>query len=341
MAGILAICAIVGATLLVPVTTTATTLKISVNTYPGGGSSDFNLLSTFPMTVSFSVNHGASGATFFWQFGDGTNSTDATPVHTYDSPCVYDIEAQMTASNGSVTSGGLVLAAFGSKGQHTSLCGGGCASAVCPPQGTAGLIPVELAGGFFGAGQEVNITMNGARLATVTADRGGDWVLNVSDFLTPEPNGTQYTFTTSPSSLTSKFTTLEGIAATPTSGAPGDSVTVEGRSYPPNSTVMIYLGGVSLGTAETYVNGSFLTGFTVPDVSPLAAAGSYPYTTLPQILGSQCNFVSAGSTVVVTPSSSWWWLLPVVIVIIVLGIAVVVLLLWRGRRRPEPPEGAE
>jgi hypothetical protein len=183
--------------------------------------------------------------------------------------------------------------------------------------------------------------MDGASIATVTADRGGNWILNVSQFLTPQQNGTRYTFATSPPSLTSVFTTLEGITAAPASGAPGDSVLVDGLSYPSNSTVQVYLGGASLGTALTYNNGSFNQSFTVPDVLPLTNAGTYSYTTLPQILGSQASFVSTGATTVVVSSSSWWWLLPLIAVVIVLAIAVVILLLWRTRRRREPPVDEE
>ncbi len=344
-------CAILGATLLVP-GTTAITLNLKIDNTAGGGTNDFNLLTTFPMTVGFSVTSGPAGSSYFWQFGDGTNSTEATPTHIYGSQCVYDVRVQVTASNGSVTSGGVNIGAFTTKGTP------GGALALCPPQGTAGVTQVELAGGFFAANQVVNVTMGGATVATVTADRGaGDWLLNLSTLFTsmPEPNGSQYTFTTSPPSLTSSFTTLEGVSATPASGAPGDNVTVRGGSYPADSSVQVFVGGVSLGTAQTDGTGSFLATFQVPDASPLNLAGSYSYTTVPAILGSQASFASTGSPVVSSTSSSqtippppplslpWWFLILIIVIILIVVLVIVVFyLLWgRMKRRSYPPPEGE
>lgn len=167
LAGIVVLCAVLGATSFLPATTAAI-VKVTIITTPKGGSIDFNLVTTFPMSLGFSVKSSSAGSTFLWEFGDGTNSSQTAPTHTFDAPCVYDVQVQVTASNGSVTSGGLVLGAFsaGEKGKS------GGALSVCPPQGTAGFIPVVLAGGYFLANQKVNVTMDGASITTVTADRG-------------------------------------------------------------------------------------------------------------------------------------------------------------------------
>ena len=321
------ICAVLGAALLVP-GATATTLNLSVATSPKGVSGEFNYLTVFPASVGFSVPQRLvpAGSTFLWQFGDGTNSTSPTPTHLYNAPCVYDVQVQVTASNGSTVSGEVVLGAFAQKG----LPGG--ALAVCPPQGTEGLIPVELAGGFFAAKQQVDVMMNGTSIATVTTDKAGAWLLSVSDLLTPEPNGTQYVFTTSPPSITTAFTTLEGVSATPGSGAPGDTVLVQGLSYPAGSTVLVYLGGASLGSAQTNASGSFLADFQVPSTYPLVVAGTYAYATFPAILGSQASFVSSGALIGVF--WQWWlWLL----LIVVLALVVVYLVRRRMKRRAAPP----
>lgn len=324
LAGIMVICAVLGATLFVA-PTTALKVTFQVETSPSGAFIDFNILAV-PLTVGFSVKSSAPGSAFFWQFGDGTNSSEAAPSHTFGSACVYYVHVQVTAGNGSITSGEVILGAFDTSGQS------GRALAVCPPQGTAGLIPVELAGGYFPANKQVNVLMNGTSIATVTADRGGDWVLNVSGFLTPEPNGTQYAFTTSPVSLTRAFTTLEGVRGTPVSGAPGTSVLVDGRSYPPYSSVQVYLAGVSLGTAQTDADGSFLTAFQIPYANPLTSAGTYPYSTIPTILGSQANFTSKGNAVAGLVFSWWWWLL-----LIVLFLVAAYLVRRRMKRRAAPP----
>lgn len=329
LAGVIVIFAILGATLFVPAATAAA-VKVTLEISPKGVSNgDFNLLTTFPLTVTFTVKSGSAGLTLFWQFGDGSSGTDAAPTHTYTQPCVYDVKVRAKAGNGSVASGELVLGAFGARGRLGAL-------AVCPTQGTAGFVPVELAGGYFSAYRKVNVTMNGARMATVTADKGGDWILNVTGFLTPEPNGTQYAFATSPVSLTRAFTTLEGIRALPASGAPGGSVLVEGRSYLPYSSVLVWLGNANLGTEQTNDSGSFQATLQVPFAYPLIVAGTYQYTTFPPILGSHASFKSTGA---LETALSLWWVWPLLIILVL----VLAYLLWRRRRRraasdlgPEP-----
>jgi len=326
LTAIITICAILGAAFFVQ-PAAATIVKIAVPTSARGSLNDFDFLTAFPQAVTFSVGSSSPGSTFLWQLGDGTNSTDPSPTHSYGAPCVYVVRVRVTSSNGSVTSGGVVVGAFDAKGQP------GGALAVCPPQGTAGFVPVELAGGYFPPNQAVSVTMDGASIGAVTADRGGNWVLNVTGFITPRPSGAVYAFATSPPSLTRTFATLEGIRASPSSGAPGDSVVVVGRSYPAYGTVSVLLGGASLGDAQTDGNGSFSAGFQIPVVSPLTVAGTYPYTTLPAIQGSQANFTSAGATISETVFS-WWWLFLILLIILVI---IFVILIWRrGRRRVEP-----
>ena len=324
LAGIIVACAILGATLFVPATN-ATTVNIKLSVSRSGDLNTFNFRTYFPITAQISVNNSAAGSTYFWQFGDGSNSTDPAPTHVYRTPCVYNIQVQVTASNGSIKSGRLAFGAFSTGVPQ------GRTLAVCPPEGTAGFISVEVAGGYFSANQQVTVMMDGASIGTVTAGKGGDWILDVSSYLTPEPNDTQFTFTTSPSSIMSVFTTLEGIRATPGSGAPGTAVQVEGRSYLPYSTVLVYLGGASLGTAVTDESGSFLSSFQIPFVSPLTQGGTYPYATFPPILGSQANFASSGSLGALF-SSWWWWLL-----LIVLALVAAYLVRRRMRRRVVSP----
>ncbi|MGD0476597.1 MAG: PKD domain-containing protein [Nitrososphaerales archaeon] len=324
LAGITVICAILSATLLAPAATAAK-LTITVDATQQGAFLDFDVKTSFPVTVGFSIKSSSPGSTVSWQFGDGTSSTDAAPNHVFSEPCVYNIRVQVTASNGSIASGNVVFGAF------DATVPSGRAIAVCPPQGTEGFIPVQLGGGYFSPNQHVSVLMDGVSITTVTADSGGDWILNVTGFLTPQPNGTQYTFTTSPASVASAFTTLEGVRGTPAAGAPGDSVVIEGRSYPQYSTVLVYLAGVSLGAAQTDSSGLFLTTFQIPYTSPLTQAGTYPYATFPPILGSQANFKSAGNTIVGVLFSWWWWLL-----LIILFLVAAYLVRRRMKRRATP-----
>ena len=108
---------------------------------------------------------------------------------------------------------------------------------------------------------------------------------------------------------------------------------VQGRSYPSYLGVQVYLGGVSLGTAQTDGNGTFVAGFTVPYASPLTTAGTYPYATVPQILGSQASFSSSGATAVVTVFSYWWlwWL------ILAAVVAAAAYGAWRWQKRRSAP----
>ncbi len=325
LTAVIVICAILGATLLVPVAT-ATTLTFVVEVSSSGASQATNLITKFPQAVSLSVKGGSPGMTFLWQFGDGTSSTASAPTHTYDNPFVYHVQVQVTASNGSTLSGVFILGMFDKCGQS------GRCLAVSPSQGTAGIASVGLAGGIFPARQSVEVMMNGTSVATVTADGVGDWVLNVTGLLASMPghNDTQYAFSTSPPSLTRSFTTLEGIGATPSSGPPGTTVLVEGRSYPPFSSVLIYLGDAGLGTAQADVNGSFQGTFQIP----LTATSTQPYVTFPGILGSQASFASTGTTgLVLSLWTSWWWWL---IVIPLFLIAAFFALRWSRRRRAPP-----
>jgi len=306
------------------------TVRVVIDLSLGSGVNNFTLLSKFPMTVDFSTKGGASGSTFFWQFGDGTNSSDAAPVHVYEWPCVYDIFVRVTSPKGTVVNAGVVLGGFDQKGSP------GGALAVCPPSGTAGLSQVKLAGSYFSSSSNISVLMDGAQLENVMTDKGGSWVLNISSSLVSGPNGSQYSFTTFPPSLTRVFTTVEGITVTPTAGAPGTTVTVTGSSYPADSAVGVFLGNVSLGTAQADGTGSFQAQFTVPATPPLTLAGTYMFTTDPPILGSEASFTSSGGGIPpVTPTSfPFLWL--VAIAVIVLLLLIIIFLLLRGRRRYPP-----
>jgi len=304
------------------------TIRVVIDLSSGRGVSNFTLLSKFPMTVTFSTKGAATGSTFFWEFGDGTNSTDPAPIHTYDWPCVYDVTVRVTGSGGAVANNGVVLGGFDQKAPR------GGALAVCPPSGTAGLSDVSLAGAYFSAGSNVSVMMNGAPLGSLKSDSGGAWILNITGSLVSGPNGSLYSFATFPASLTREFTTVEGIRVTPTSGAPGTTVTVTGSSYPADASVGVSLGNVSIGTAQTDGSGSFQAQFVIPATPPLTVAGTYAFTTDPPILGTSASFTSSGA---VTPppfsptSLPLLWLIAILVIVVL--VIIIIILLWRGRRR--------
>jgi len=52
-----------------------------------------------PLTVQF-TGSGISPVSWYWDFGDGTHSTDQNPVHTYVNPGYYDVTLVVTSSDG-------------------------------------------------------------------------------------------------------------------------------------------------------------------------------------------------------------------------------------------------
>ncbi|MBS1747171.1 MAG: PKD domain-containing protein [Bacteroidetes bacterium] len=52
------------------------------------------------LTLTPVINTGASIATYKWDFGDGSTSTDSIPIHTFSNPGVYDISLVVSTSEG-------------------------------------------------------------------------------------------------------------------------------------------------------------------------------------------------------------------------------------------------
>ena len=286
---------------LAPATWAAAPVSITMKTSVRGSILDLTITAQFPITVQLGVKNPATGATFQWDFGDGTNSTDAAPPHTYNSAFVYEISLVMSSPNGTVSSGKVKFAAMDARGQNGAI-------AVYPPRGTYGFVPLGVGGAYFAPQALVSLLMNGSVIANVRADNGGIWKFDASHALPAAPNGTKYMFSTNPQSLVRKFTTVEGIRGSPTSGSPGDSVLVEGRSYPPSSSVDVFLNGVYIGTGQTDDLGSFIAGLTLPFSPSLSGGGHYPYATLPPVLGTQASFTITGFGIA-GGLQNWWWLI--------------------------------
>ncbi|WAC04453.1 MAG: PKD domain-containing protein [Methanoregula sp.] len=56
-----------------------------------------------PLTVSFSDTSTGSPTSWYWDFGDGTNSTGQNPIHTYTSSGVFSVSLNATNTDGSDT----------------------------------------------------------------------------------------------------------------------------------------------------------------------------------------------------------------------------------------------
>ncbi len=72
------------------------TVSNSVNT-PVAAFSASPTSGSAPLNVSFTDNSTGSPTSWKWYFGDGTNSTDQNPVHTFSKPGIYTVS--LTASN--------------------------------------------------------------------------------------------------------------------------------------------------------------------------------------------------------------------------------------------------
>jgi PKD repeat protein len=54
-------------------------------------------------TVNF-INHSGNSYKYFWNFGDGSSSTEENPIHKYSMPGTYTVTLKITDANGSSSS---------------------------------------------------------------------------------------------------------------------------------------------------------------------------------------------------------------------------------------------
>lgn len=252
-----------------------------------------------PIVIDFTATpvEGSSPTSYLWNFGNGANGTSAVENGiVYPANCVYDISLKVTNVNGPPSYFYDSFYDLDSKGPT---------SVACPQKGTAGITPVMVAGAAS-AKTPLTIQLDGSNVKNLTTDKNGDWSLNVTDTLPPEVDGTVYNFTTSPVTARGTFLTLEGLAASPHRGEPGANFTLEGRSYPPDTEVSIFLGGEPIGSAVSNGNGSFNAELTVP--STLKYAGTYQFTTSPPVLGAQAYFTVPVTTTTPAAPAPFNWL---------------------------------
>ncbi len=294
-------------------------VHITITPEAGGLPEVLSYETSAPLAISFSATPaGAGHYSYLWNFGDGTTSTYQVIDHTFQPDCAYDITLTVTNTVGPTLSGSIFLYDLSANPAIES----------CPHQGTAGITPIITAGASTAKDLPVTVQVDGKNIQNVTTDKSGDWSLNVTGVLPPEVDGTRYNFTTSPQSVTGTFLTLEGIKATPSTGEPGDAFVLEGLSYPADTTVSVYLGGISLGTVNTNATGSFVANYTVP--AALKYAGTYAFTTSPPVLGAQASLtipVTTATPAKPSPIGIWPWVAAAAAAAILIGAVA----LWRRK----------
>lgn len=66
-----------------------------------------------PLAVNFTQDQVSDNTGLLWTFGDGTNSTEPNPVHTFQSPGIYNVNLTIFCENLSFTGVPLAISAFG------------------------------------------------------------------------------------------------------------------------------------------------------------------------------------------------------------------------------------
>ncbi|HME18393.1 MAG TPA: PKD domain-containing protein [Nitrososphaerales archaeon] len=317
--------------------TTGQIVRLTVQALTGGGAESIQYTGVTPVTLSMTARaDGVPPLNYQWSLGDGTNSSLATVVHTFGVNRAYDIHLRVADATGAVQSKDIILNAFSSVSSAKGVV-------LYPPEATAGISSVGLEGGFVPAGKQIQILVDGVQVASTRANLDGYWSVGIGRYLPPKPNGSTYLITVSPLNKSKTLVTVEGMAVSPAAGVPGNSVEVVGRSYSPYTSVSVYIGGVSLGQAQTDGSGSFQANFTVPSASPLTQIGEYQVTTSPPAEGAQATYVVVKTTTIAVAGLGLFQLAVIAVVAAVI-IAVAYLFVRRRRRYvplPPPPAAEE
>ncbi len=72
-------------------------------TVPNVDFSVYPIWGTAPLPVTFTDKSTGSPTSWFWDFGDGTNSTERNPIHNYTAPGIYTTSLTVSNANGTLT----------------------------------------------------------------------------------------------------------------------------------------------------------------------------------------------------------------------------------------------
>jgi len=128
---------------------------------------------------------------------------------------------------------------------------------------------VTVNGSGFNASSSVTIYFDTTSVKTVTSDANGSF--SDTTFTVPESYEGTHTVKGKDAdgdSSTVNFTISPKVTITPTSGAVGDIITINGTGFADSSNVTIYFDSTNVGTATTNATGSFSNNtFAIPSTS--------------------------------------------------------------------------
>ncbi len=167
---------------------------------------------SFPVMVGFTVRANQSISSFSWHFGDGSESSEASPTHYFASPSVYNVTVRVKDASGHISSATLLLGAFKSVGETEG------AIAVIPESGNPDISQVSVIGLRFVPASKVGVLMNDTEVGVVTADRFGHFSFNVTGALDDSSTNGLLVFTTDPDSTDAMFFLQAATALPPPPG---------------------------------------------------------------------------------------------------------------------------
>jgi hypothetical protein len=131
---------------------------------------------------------------------------------------------------------------------------------------------VTINGNDFDGNEDITVEYDGDDVRIESGDRrtesDGDLTCTI---IIPESTAGDHTITVTDDSgieAEAEFTVEPETTVTPTRGAPGDTVTVEGTGFGPRVDVSIEFDGDEVKTDRTDSDGSFDFSFTVPETTP-------------------------------------------------------------------------
>lgn len=215
------------------------------------------------LTVSAFGFRGLEKADIYWNNSPTPVTTVATSSYGYLQPTTIPVPAGTPPGSYPVTI----------KGETSHISIGNIYTVVAPafslnltssPSGAA----IQLQGQGFAPGETVNISWNTTQVATAVAGYSG---IVQSQFLAPVASNGPYTVTalgvTSNTPVRQTFTIANGLAASPASEAPGNTITVNGTGYQVNESVNLYWDTTSstpITTKTADANGNILAKFAIP-----------------------------------------------------------------------------